>query len=219
MPVEVSYNQALKGENYYGFGIIQATPMDNLDAQGDMIMDNRGGNPCLKEEIRTDQKLKVDKNKGKNYYSDYLNEPISKLNFDERQEYNMDEGVRMVNEAENQNLDFDEDGVMDYKIPTTIVNNKKAEEVKEQLEEPPEALPDKAEPVIKESHLQDPVNPETAKVFGGEQAETKTYEKAQNELESVTANISDNKIRTSEMIQMGAGAMALAMLVMSRATV
>lgn len=233
---EVSYNQSLTNQNFYGFGVIQATPFNNLDSQMDLKME-KGGNPCIKEEIRYEPTRKVRKSED-NYIKEYINESINNLNYDKRQAINLEQGLTHIEYQENQNLDFDNDGDLDVDLArTNMPKNEKAEHYIERMEqtidmnqgaEPHHSIDqqiqessikkDEKEHTIIEPTLKDPVDPERKVKFAGEQELPKKYEKPQNQLLEPTAQPSDKKIRMADGVVMGAGALALAMMIMGRAT-
>jgi len=235
MPSEVAYNQSLRGADYYGFGVIQATPMNNLNSFPEQIQDNRGGNPCEKNALQYQPHEKVNRNV-KNHYQNYLEESAMMMNYDERQQVDLDRGLNMVETAENQNLDFDGDGemdmnLMDTKFPTISESTKEDLQVmmdnlpqEDDKNDPPaesqiqekSVKVNEAENVIIQPHMkvEDPRKGELA----GEQVEVKKYEKPQNQLLAPTSVPTNKAITTADGVVMGAGALALAMMIMGRAT-
>jgi len=225
MPGEVAFNQSLRGENYYGYGIITATPMNNLDNIPELEM-QKGGKPCDKQEVLYGLHEKVARNAPNNYKM-IVEEPSMKMNYNQRQEEDLDRGVAFVEAVENQNLDFDNDGELDIDLgDTRMVNNEKADEVNElirQLAEDTPALAEAStktnepEKVIKEEHKKI-VNQKASGIeLASEQDHPKPYEKAKNELKSVEANLSNkNRFSMGDGVVAGAGAMALALMIMGR---
>ena len=105
----------LRGEEFYGSGIIQNTVPQNLDSVN-VLKHERN---VTKEPIRVDGKEKVNKIRGDNYYKDYMKEPLNKQNYGKRDDVHFDEAVNYLEPAENQNLDFDGDGFVncnDYSV-------------------------------------------------------------------------------------------------------
>jgi len=225
---EVAYNQSVRGENYYGFGVIQATPFNNLNEQAELEM-TRGGNPCMKEEILYEPNQKVPRNAPNNYKM-IIEEPSMKMNYDQRAEQSLDRGVMFTENVENQNLDFDGDGELDMDFIGRMVNNDKSEELQDlkqsevTLDQPIEEKSVKVNEVEKpiiESHNKI-VNEKAPGIeLAGEQEVPKTYEKPKNELKSVTAKRSDTveglgNMKMADGIAIGAGALALAFMVLGR---
>lgn len=194
--------------NIYGVGIIKNTMKPNLDAQP-ILMGERG---CVKDPIYVNDKLKVHPTMGKNYYKDFMNESVNNLNYEEREDYRVDEGINYLESVENQNLDFDGDGQEDFDMGMGVMSNEKAEEVQEEIAKP-EALEEKSvkiqepikahiEPVEKLEHI-DKKNP----------LEVNKDEKLNN-----TSTMKDSQIRSADMLVMASGAVALAMMVLGKAT-
>ncbi len=231
---EVAYNQSLRGENYYGFGIIQQTPFNDLDSVPELTM-TRGGNPCMKEEILYQPHEKVMRN-APNNFKKIVEEPSMKMNYEDRQEQDLDRGVMFAEMAENQNLDFDGDGDLDMDFIGRMVNNEKANDAVELMDALPEVAEElqggavgqqeiqeksvkSAEPetVIKESHKKIVNEKAPAVELAGEQEVPKPYEKPRNELKSVSAKRSEkDKFKMSDGVVAGAGAMALALMILGR---
>ncbi len=225
MPGEVPFNQSLRGENYYGYGIITATPMNNLDNIPELEM-QKGGKPCDKQEVLYGLHEKVARNAPNNYKM-ILEDSTMKMNYNQRQEEDLDRGVAFVEGVENQNLDFDGDGELDINLEDTrMVNNEKADEVNElirQLAEDTPALPEAStktnepEKVIKEEHKKIVNQKAPKEELASEQEQPKPYEKPKNELKSVEANLSNkNRFNLGDGVVMGAGGLALALMLLGR---
>ena len=218
---EVPYNQALNTE-FYGLGVITNTSKPNLDMEPMSML--KGGIPCEKEPIGYPPLEKVNKNFTNNY-EDYLNESINKLNFMDRSEDRLDRGLEMIESTENQNFDFDRDGMPDLDLSNyynPVDNN--SEEFKEELDKIPIdnselSIQKTADQIIEEKPIEKKEqevlikNPQME--LDGQQ-KPKTYEKPQNELKEKTANISDKSISGVEGVQMGIAGLALAMLLMGK---
>ena len=229
---EVAYNQSLTNSNYYGFGTISLINKPNLDSMPSMInAGTRGGNYCSKENIKYGLREKVNRS-AQNHLTDYMNESVDDLNFEEKVQINNDKGLEYSEMAETQNLDFDGDGVLDMDLYNlNIISNEKSEEVNDGYsaapeeavtEEPEQKLEEKSvniaekEEVIEESHSEI-INPKTKSAeLASEQEKPKSYEIPKNELKSVTANISNKQISMADGVVMGAGGLALAMMIMGR---
>ena len=206
---EVSYNQSLRPDNYWGYGVIKTQTKPNLDNRP-MYKDEYG---VQKQPIWYDPKVKVHKNQN-NYLQDFIEEPISKLNFEERLDYHTDIGLDKMEVDTNEDLDFDGDGVGDAEYGGGVVSNKKAEEYQETIEEaehkcePEQSLKEKSV-VVKE--VEKPIKENAQELQG--QDKTRNYEKNQNDLKSVNG-MKDTSI--GDMLVMGAGAASIAMLLFGR---
>lgn len=228
----VAFNQSMRGQDYWGFGIIQQTPFNNLDSKPDNMM-MKGGNPCMKEEIRYRPKEKVHRTQN-NTYTDYFNESVDDYNYEEKQQLDLDRGLAYQENAENQNLDFDNDGRPDINLEDTkFIVNPKATEATEALMEgldysnedqhhpiEQELDPDPPSKPIKEDAEEAPVNIHGGgkEELGGEQEMVKKYEKPRNQLKSVEANRNNKSTMSmADGVIMGAGSLALAMMILGRA--
>ena len=229
---EVSYNQSVSNQDWYGYGVVQVRK-PNLDMTANRMP--KGGVYCDKEPIRYNPHEKVMPN-APNHFKDYMNDSIDSLNFEERAEERVETGLLFTDGAATENLDFDMDGVPDMDMyDLKVVPNKKATEVAEdmaevasgeaiaEVEAPINHIEEKSvkfkepEVVVKESHMEI-VNPKTKSAeLASEQEKPKTFEKPHNDMKSVTANISNKQISMSDGIIMGAGGLAMAMMIMGRA--
>ena len=93
----------------YGNGVIRSTVTPNLNILP--MFNEQGGE---KDVIYQKDNIKVDPKIGKNYYKDYMDQTVSKMNNEERKQVNFQESVRYMEEMENSNLDFDGDGKPDF---------------------------------------------------------------------------------------------------------
>jgi len=216
MPGEVPYNHALTNQEFYGFGIVQRSPV-NLDSRPMEMM--KGGIRCDKQPITYPVHEKVNKN-FKNHYTDYLNESIDSLNFEERADDQLDRGLSFAEAAPNENFDYDGDGRPDLDLNNYYLpNDKKSAEVAddfvvenpEKEEEPQQKIEEKSTKVIEA-----PVVEKESELQSDEQQKPKTFEKNQNDLKSVTANLKDKTIMSSDGILVGLGGLALGMMLMGR---
>ena len=216
MPKEVPYNHALTNQEFYGFGVVQRRPV-NLDSRP-MSM-TKGGIRCDKQPISYPPLEKVNKN-FKNHYTNYLNDSVDNLNFEERADEQLDRGLSFAEAAPNENFDFSGNGRPDLDLNNYYLPmDKKSAEVAddfvvenvEKEEEPQKKIEEKSTKVIEA-----PVVEKESELQSIEQQKPKTFEKPQNELKSVTANIKDKQITMSDGILVGLGGLALGALMMGR---
>jgi len=199
-----------RGEEFYGFGIIQNTSDPGLDDR-ERMMNEMGGD---KQPIYISGKTKVNKDMGKNYYKDYLDEKVSDLNFEERRELNFDEAVEFMEPQANEDLDFDGDGDadMDYGAGTLqgMVADK-AEEAGEDIQQGEIQM--EAKPVNK-AHQEKPIVESERVLQGQEKQQTMEVNKDIKLKNSDTTK--DSSIKMSDGLIMGAGGLALALMIMGR---
>lgn len=214
---EVPYNHALSNQEFYGYGVVQRRAV-TLDMPP-MAM-TKGGIRCDKQPISYPPHEKVNKNY-KNYYTDYLNESIDSLNFDERAEDQLARGLDFAENNPNENFDYDGDGRPDldlnnYSLPNDIKSAEVADELvvenPEREEEPQQKIEEKST-IVTEA----PVVEKEGELQSIEQQKPKTYETPKNELKTVTATINDKSIMSSDGILPALGGLALGLLFMSRA--
>ena len=116
----------------YGNGVIRSTVTPNLNILP--MFDEVGGE---KEVIYKKDNIKVDPKIGKNYYKDFMDQTVSKMNNEERKQVNFEDSVRYMEEIENSNLDFDGDGKPDFDMTGGVkINNSKSIEVQEEIQKP-----------------------------------------------------------------------------------
>lgn len=202
MPSEVPYNESLQNSNYYGNGIIVQQSV-NLDTP---IMEGHRGVVCDKQPIKYDEKEKVNKNVNNNFKK-FMNDSVDKYNYEDRMEENIDRGLDFLQMAENQNLDFDGDGVPDIDlsdmylpIDSKAVSVEKIDNTVKEEEKPVVQPMIEQDAVAKFNHMPEP----------------KKYEVPKSEVKTVTANASDQAIKTSDMVTMGVGALALVSMFLGR---
>lgn len=200
------------GEDYYGFGTIQNTVPEDLDSLKPM----KGERDVCKEVINIDPKIKVDKDKGDNQFKKYIEEPVDKLNFGERERINFDTAIEFLEPMENQNLDFDGDNQPDFNYGDGFLKGVEASKAMEagkdlgeaegeqQLEEKPVAQ------VVKEKPIMEPERELKA------QESRPTMEGNKDNRLKNTDNAKDSQIKMADGVIMAAGALAVAMMVMGK---
>ena len=224
MPNDVSWNNSLKANNHYGQGVIQNTAMPNLN-QASMVYGNGIiSQSCDKDVIRHHPSTKHIKG-APNHFTNYSNDPVSKPNLEERQDEHLNTGLDFLQMVENSNFDFDGDGSPDldlnnYNLPMNKKEEEKQEQQQEVLEDP---VKNPAEQKIEEKPV-NVVHTETVQKQSEEQAlgvlkhlnrQDKT-ETPVNKLKEHSNAPTDSMIRSTDALQIGMGALALAMIFTGR---
>ena len=199
-----------RGEEFYGSGIIQNTVPQNLDSVN-VLKHERN---VTKEPIRVDGKEKVNKIRGDNYYKDYMKEPLNKQNYGKRDDVHFDEAVNYLEPAENQNLDFDGDGNEDLSYGAGLLQGlmgEAAAEVAEEIQEGEDKLEEKS---IKEVAKEKPII-EGERVLQGQEKQP-TMEGNKDVKLKNTDTTTNKEMKMGDMVSMGAGALAVAMMLMGK---
>jgi len=115
-------------QEMYGVGIL-----NNLVAVGKNSMLPLKEERVDKQMIYTDPKLKVDPNKGTNYFKQFMDEPTSKLNYDQQEDLHLEQGMTYLESLPNINLDYDLDGKPDFQYGETVNAKKEEEEYNENV--------------------------------------------------------------------------------------
>ncbi len=199
-----------RGEEFYGFGIIQNTSDPGLDDR-ERMMNEMGGD---KQPIYISGKTKVNKDMGKNYYKDYLDEKVSDLNFEERRELNFDEAVEFMEPQANEDLDFDGDGDGDMEYGSGILQGAVADKAEEAAEDIQQGEIQMEAKPVNEAHQEKPII-ESERVLQGQQKQ-QTMEGNKDIKLKNSDTTKDSTIKMSDGLIMGAGGLALALMIMGR---
>jgi len=199
-----------RGAEFYGFGVIQNTSDTNLDDREPM-KDERCGD---KYPIYTDGKIKVNKKLGENYYKDFMNEPVSQLNYEKRKELNFKSAVDFIEPTANENLDFDGNGEPDINFDDEVMIRgllaDNSNEAAENIEDPNNIEPESVE----EKKQEKPIIEGERELQGQETGKREIVNK-ERKLNN-TDTKSDNQIKMSDGVIMAAGGLAMALMVMGR---
>jgi len=199
-----------RGEEFYGFGIIQNTSDPGLDDR-ERMMNEMGGD---KQPIYISGKTKVNKDMGKNYYKDYLDEKVSDLNFEERRELNFDEAVEFMEPQANEDLDFDGDGDGDMEYGSGILQGAVADKAEEAAEDIQQGEIQMEAKPVNVAHQEKPIM-ESERVLQGQQKQ-QTMEGNKDIKLKNSDTTKDSTIKMSDGLIMGAGGLALALMIMGR---
>ena len=103
MPTNVRYNNVMRGDEYWGLGVItNTTPMAGGYQQ---MKDERGAD---KREIKYNPMDKVPTRS--NHCEDFLSEPIDKDNRDLREDMDLEDALEFMKDSANEILDMDGSG-------------------------------------------------------------------------------------------------------------
>lgn len=193
-----------RGEEFYGSGIITNTVPANLDS----IKVLKHERNVTKEPIRIPANQKVNKVLGQNYYKDYLKESTDEQNYDEAQQLHFQQAINFIEPVENQNLDFDGDGNPDMDYGDGIINSLMGEDLEEEEQQ------------IKEKSIKEKVNEkpiiESERQLQGQQKQPTMEGNKDNKLKNTDNRTNKEVMRMGDMVALGAGALAVAMMVMSK---
>ena len=196
-------------QQIYGTGVIRNTIIPDLTNSAGPLIREVGNDKSV---IAQDAHIKVDPKIGKNYYKDYMNQAISKMNTEEQKKVNIEEGSRYMEEVENLNLDFDGDGQNDFDFGKGLkVDNPQSVETQEELVAEPSAIQEKS--IVK---------PEVEKVDKESVSDLKHIEEGptlEGNKDIKLNNVDTQKgttISINDMVQMGGGALALGMMLLSK---
>ena len=196
--------------NFYGSGVIKNTMAPDLDSREPLINQRE----VHKDAIHIRDNIKVHPTMGKNYYKDYMNDSVDNLNYNERESIQINDSVQYLEALPNEDYDFDGDGQTDFEYSSGELEGIQAnhsEEAGEKIE--------KGEEIIEEKSTKEIPKHEIIKDV-----------KANNELMDEEKNINGNKdlrlnnidartddsIKLSDMITIGSGSLALAMMLMGK---
>ena len=209
MPSEVPFNQSLKGSNFYGNGILLQRPV-NLNTP---IRNMDSGTICDKQPIKYNQHEKVSNNIINNFEK-YTNESVENYNNNERSNDQTDRGLDLMARAEGQNLDFDADGMSDMDLMNMfLTENKKADEAQEKIEEGKE---DKLEEKSLKTVETDKPEIEPVKKIEAVLSHIPTAKPHETPLNELKSNTAFSNMKTSDMVSMGVGAVAMLSMFMGR---
>tara|TARA_R110001592_G_scaffold274201_3_gene541183 strand:+ start:1632 stop:2237 length:606 start_codon:yes stop_codon:yes gene_type:complete len=198
-------------QDIYGYGVIKNTIAPDRDSQPMLA----GQRTVDKDPIYTNDHLKVNKSIGVNYYKDYMNEPISETNYEERDALHMDDAIDYLEAMPNINLDMDGDGEPDQIQGEGIINNAKAaefsEQIQEQEDEPVQVVEEKsikfAEPIV--------ADVESVAQLAHVDKKNPLEVNKDNKLNTLDT-IKNSQIKASDILTMGAGGLALALMAFGR---
>ena len=106
MPTNVRYNNVMRGDEYWGLGVItNTTPMAGGYQQ---MKDERGAD---KREIKYNPMDKVPTRS--NHCEDFLSEPIDKDNRDLREDMDLEDALEFMKDSANEILDMDGSGELE----------------------------------------------------------------------------------------------------------
>ncbi len=221
----------MNNQDYYGYGVIQNPYNMSLNTPNNAM--KQGGSQIVKEPMGYQFGEKVNKD-APNRYQVYFAESVDKQNYDENAQVKLDRGLDYSEHAENQNLDFDNDGEpdLDFQEMRAIIENRETDEEAQKI------LEDIKEANIEKEDILQPNDPLEEKSIGKQTIRDKMqdkplietsnnellgqdqplkWEKPRNELKENTANHSPKQISMADGVVMATGGMALAMMLLSRA--
>tara|TARA_R110001606_G_scaffold240904_1_gene388917 strand:- start:534 stop:1145 length:612 start_codon:yes stop_codon:yes gene_type:complete len=192
----------------YGNGVIRSTVTPNLNILP--MFDEQGGE---KEVIYKKDNIKVDPKIGKNYYKDYMNQTVSKMNNEERKQINFEESVRYLEEMENSNLDFDGDGKPDFDMSGGVkINNSKSIEVQEEIQKPA----DIDEKSTVKAEVEKPDIENTAELDHIDDKKSSGLDENKDKPMNTIDTQKGTVMSINDMINMGSGAIALGAILLGR---
>ena len=192
----------------YGSGVIRSTITPNLDI---LPMFNEVGGE--KDVIYQNDNIKVDPKIGKNYYKDFMEHTVSKMNNEERKRVNFENSVKYMEEAENSNLDFDGDGKEDFDMSVGVkVSNEKSIEVQEEIANPAE-IEEKS--TVKVEVEKTDIEP-TAKLEHIDDKKSSALDENKDKPMKDTDTQKQSVMSISDMVNLGSGALALGAILLGR---
>ena len=194
-------------QEMYGVGIL-----NNLVAVGKNSMLPLRDERIDKEMIYTDAKLKVDKNRGTNYFKQFMDDPTSKQNYDQQEDLHLQEGMDYLESLPNINLDFDSDGVPDHQYGETLNAKQEEENYSEDVvnDQPVEPLKEKS---VEVKDVEKPIIESTAKLM---HTDDNTNIQPNRDDKLNNTNIGGFNISASEGIVMASGLLASALMIFGR---
>ena len=195
-------------QEMYGVGIL-----NNLVAVGKNSMLPLRDERIDKEMIYTDAKLKVDKNKGTNYFKQYMNDPTSKLNYDQQEDLHLQEGMDYLESLPNINLDYDLDGKPDFQYGEALNAKKEEENYSEDVvddDQPVEPIKEKS---VEVKDVEKPIIESTAKLM---HTDDNTNEQPNRDDKLKNTDTGKFNISMGEGVIIGSGLLASALMVFGR---
>lgn len=196
-------------ENIYGYGILKNVIAVGRDSMLPLPKEN-----IQKDVIYTNPNMKLDSSKGQNYFKDYMNDPVSKQNYDEAEDYSVDQGIKFLEALPNINLDTDGDGLPDMVLGQGLLQGNQAEKATEVQEEMKMDVVEVEQPKIEEESIEKkevekPLIESTTKLQNIDN-NTNVQPNRQNKLNDT--NSKSFNISASEGVVLGAGALSLALM-------
>ena len=195
--------------DFYGSGVIMNTMRPSLDERKPLIHQRE----VHKDPIRIAPDIKVHPTLGKNYIKDFQEESIDKLNYDERDELQLNQAIDYLEAQPNEDFDFDGDGQTDFVYSEGELRGKQAEhadEVGEMIEEGENKIEEKSieeapkHEIIKDVKANEELKDEPKEILNGNK---------DVRLNNIDAR-SNESIKLSDMLTIGTGSLALAMMLM-----
>jgi len=216
---------AMRNQDFYGYGVLTQTVQANLDQRQNSML--RGGNQIVKEPISYPPHEKVNKN-FKNYLQDYLSESADTSNLMKKEQNILERGVSFVENSVRMNKDFDGDGRpdLDLSIYNAPGNKKEAVILDEVVEDLNDENPEFNKTVDAELQEHDIKTKEKEKVIKEDQVVLTEQEDDLKKKEVVQINNKKDtdlsrdkpisKMSLSDGITIGAGGLALASMLFGR---
>ena len=216
---------AMRNQDFYGYGVLTQTVQANLDQRQNSML--RGGNQIVKEPISYPPHEKVNKN-FKNYLQDYLSESADTSNLMKKEQNILERGVSFVENSVRMNKDFDGDGRpdLDLSIYNAPGNKKEAVILDEVVEDLNDENPEFNKTVDAELPEHDIKTKQKEKVIKEEQVVLKEQEDDLKKKEPIQINNKKDtdltrdkpisKMSLSDGITIGAGGLALASMFFGR---
>mgnify|MGYP003647795725 CR=1 FL=1 len=166
-----------------------------------------------KDVIYQKDNIKVDPKIGKNYYKDYMDQTVSKMNNEERKQVNFQESVRYMEEMENSNLDFDGDGKPDFDMTGGVnINNSKSIEVQEEIQKPA----DIDEKSTVKAEVEKPDIEPTAELKHIDDKKSSELDENKDKPMKTVDTQKGTVMSISDYVNMGSGALALGAILLGR---
>jgi len=192
-------------EQLYGIGVIKQIMAPGKNSM--LPLPNERG--VDKIPIHTNPNIKVDPQRGINYFKNFLNEPVSKQNYDEAEDLQVEQGIEYLEAMPNINLDFDGDGMPDFQQGPGLLQGQATEkaeeaEVAEEIEEKPIVAKEVEKPIIEST-----INLEQAEY-------NKNVQPNREEKLKTTDTSKGFNIKPSEGVVLASGALAMALMLFGR---
>jgi len=193
------------GEELYGIGVIKQTMAPGKNNM--LPLQNERG--VDKMPINTNGNIKVDSQKGINYFKNFLNESVSKQNYDELEDLQIEKGIEYLEAMPNINLDYDGDGMPDFQQGSGILQGQATEaakeaEVAEEIDEKPLIAKEVEKPIVEST-------------VNLEQADQNKNPQPNREEKLKTTDVPKGfNINAGEGVVLASGALALALMLFGR---
>ena len=197
----------LLSESLYGIGVIKQVVAPGKNSMLPLPKE-RGVD---KVPIHTNANIKVDPNKGVNYYKNFLNESVSNQNYDEAEDLSVEQGIEYLEAIPNINLDFDGDGMADYQMGQGLLQGQASEkakeaEVAEEIEDKPIVAKEVEKPIVESTvNLEQADHNKNPQPNREEQLKTTDTGKAFN-------------INAGEGVVLASGALAMALMLFGKSS-